>query len=253
MRRLALLAALLVLAACGSDAGESGADGPDLAGQWQLTAGTVDGAALPMPPVSVATLEFADGQASGAAFCNRFFAPVEADGPALSLGDIGSTQMACAPDVMAAESAYLAALAAVGTAVRDGDDLVLTGDGVELRFSPVAPVPDSPLTGTRWVMDTLIEGEAASTTLGEPVLVLRDDGVVEGSTGCRAITGTWQLEGGTLTVVDLVAEQASCPPDVERQDAQVIGVLTAGPTAEVRGNRLTLTADDGRELGYRAG
>ena len=33
----------------------------------------------------------------------------------------------------------------------------------------------------------------------------------------------------------------------------MLGVFAAGPVAAIDGDRLTLTADDGRALGYRAG
>jgi hypothetical protein len=72
--------------------------------------------------------------------------------------------MGCEPDVMAAESTYLATLASVDTAVRDGADLLLTGEGVELRFGPVAVVPDSALEGTRWQLDTLVDGDRLTLT-----------------------------------------------------------------------------------------
>lgn len=251
MRSLVLLlAGVLALAACGR--GEAGGGGFD--GEWQLVSGTVDGEALVEPPGARATLDLDGGEGRGTAFCNHWFATVRSDGSALSFDEIGSTEMGCEPDVMAAESAYLRALGAVRSAARDGDDLVLTGDGVELRFTAVVPLADSPLEDIRWVLDTLIDGEVASSVLGEPaVLVLRPGGTVEASTGCRSITGRWLVEDVSLVINDLLGEQAACPPDVERQDAHVTEVLSAGPAVEIRADRLTLTAGDGRGLAYRAG
>jgi heat shock protein HslJ len=161
--------------------------------------------------------------------------------------------MACEPDVMAAETAYLGALGRAVIVAHDGADLVLTGDGIRLRFSPVPPVPDRDLAGTRWVLETLVDGEVASSTLGEPaVLVLDPDTSVDASTGCRSVTGTWLLEDGTLVVDDLLVD-GDCPPEVAPQDAHVAEVLASGPAAEVAEDQLTLTAPDGRGLIYRAG
>ncbi|WP_324274385.1 META domain-containing protein [Blastococcus brunescens] len=207
----------------------------------------------PPRPGAGATLRIDEQELSGVAFCNSYFASYRLEGSSLAIDGLGRTEMACEPEVMAAESAYLDALGAVRTASTDGKDLVLTGDRVELRFTQVAPVPDSPLEGTRWVLETVVQGETASSTTGEPaVLLLDSDRTAEATTGCRTITGTWLVEDGSLVIDDLMGDGATCPPDLERQDAHVTAVLHGGPAMEIEEDRLTLTADDGRGLAYRA-
>jgi heat shock protein HslJ len=161
--------------------------------------------------------------------------------------------MACEPDVMTAERAFLASLGAVDAVAASEGALLLTGDGIELRFTPVAQVPDSPLEGTRWVLESVIEGQTASSTVRTAVLALDADRTAEATTGCRTITGTWVVEAGALVVDDLLGDAAPCAPDVERQDAHVTAVLESGPAVGIREDRLTLTTDDGRGLVYRAG
>ena len=251
MRRLVLLLlGALALAACGADASAGG--GPsDVEGGWHLTGGTADAAELPAPPGTQATLDLAGEEARGTAFCNSWFATARLDGSALSFEGIGQTEMGCPPEAMAAESAYLSALAGVRTATVRGEELVLIGDGVELRFSRVAPVPDSPLAGTRWVLDTLVDGETASSVLGDAQLGLAPDGTLTASTGCRTIGGTWRAEGNSL-VLDFAYDTFGCPPPADGQDEHVLGVLAARPVPTVDGDRLTLTGPDGRALGYSA-
>jgi heat shock protein HslJ len=153
---------------------------------------------------------------------------------------------------MAAETAYLNALGRARRVTVDGAGLVLTGDDVRLRFSPVLPVADRRLAGTRWVLDTLVDGDVAGSTFGEPaVLLLEPDGAADASTGCRSVTGTWLVEHGTLLLDDLVMD-GDCPPEVAAQDAHVAAVLAGGPAAEIAEDRLTLAAPDGRGLVYRA-
>jgi heat shock protein HslJ len=248
-RAALLLAAVLALAACAGGVG----GGPDVTGEWELADGTADGVPLPQPPGSRATLQLGGGEVGGISFCNHYFSSYRLTGSSFTVDGLGGTEMGCEPEVMAAETAYLAALAAVDTAAADGDGLVLTGDGVELRFTPVAPVPDSPVEGTRWVLESVIDGESASSTVGAPAVLLLDpDRTAEASTGCRSLTGTWLVEDGALVIDDLLAADAECPADVERQDAHVTAVLGGGPTLAVEGSRLTLTGDDGRGLDYRA-
>lgn len=250
MRHLLLLAAVLALTACGTGAAE---DGPDVSGEWQLRAGTADGADLPQPPGSTATLELATDGARGTAFCNSWFAEVRQDGESLSFDDIGRTEMGCEPDVMAAESAYLSALAVVDTAAVDGGELVLTGGGVELRFGPAPTVTDRPLEGTRWVLESLVDGETASSVQGEPTLQLGADGTAAFTTSCNGTAGVWRREGDVLTVEPGASSLVGCDPSAQVQDQQVVAVLTAGATVAIDGDRLTLTAPDGRGLVYRAG
>ena len=245
-----VLLGVLALAACGTQAGGTA----DVEGEWHLTGGTADGAELPAPPGTQATLELAGDEARGTAFCNSWFATARLDGSGFALDGIGQTEMGCPPEVMAAESAYLAALGGVATVAVRGDDLVLTGDGVELRFSRVAPVPDSPLAGTRWVLDTLVDGATASSVLGEPLLELAPDGAATGTTGCNGWTSTWRQDGAVL-VVDPMLTSIGCDADAPllAQDAHVAAVLAARPAVSIDGDRLTLTAPDGRGLVYRAG
>jgi heat shock protein HslJ len=247
-----LVAGVMALAGCGTDSAPS--DGPDVTGEWQLASGTALGAELLLPAGTTATLALSRGQASGVAFCNRFSASYELDGSSFEISDIGSTEIGCEPDVMAAESTYLAALDVVDTAVLDGADLLLTGPGVELRFGPVPVVPDSPLEGTRWVLETLVDGETASSVLAEPLLELAPDGTATGTTGCNGWTSTWRQDGDVLAVDPLITS-VGCDADESLvvQDAQVTAVLAARPTVAIDGDRLALTAPDGRGLGYRAG
>jgi heat shock protein HslJ len=247
MVRAVLLLAAVLLAGCAAGAGTS----DDVDGEWELAEGTADGAPLPRPPGHAATLRLADGEASGTSFCNHYSATYSLDGDAVVFEGLGGTEMGCEPDVMAAESAYLTALAAVDTVAIEDGGLALRGDGVELRFTPVAPVPDSPLEGTRWVLETVVEGETASSTVGEPALLeLRPDGAYSASTGCRSLAGTWRLAEDSLVFDVHPYDTVGCPAPVDRQDRHVLDLLGGRPTVAVTEDRLTLTGD-GRGLVYR--
>ena len=185
MHRAALLLAVaLVLAACA----ERGAGSPaasDVLGEWELTDATAAGAPLPRPAVGRATLTLDGGQLGGVSFCNHYSGTYRLDGDAVEIDGLGGTEMGCEPDVMAAESAYLAALGAAGEARIDGGELVLTGGDVTLRFRRPAEVPTSELTGTDWLLDTLVGGESVSSVASGSTLRLEADGTVGGTTACR--------------------------------------------------------------------
>lgn len=254
-RAVLLLSAAMALAACGGGTGSGGTGGgPDVTGDWELAGGTADGAALPQPPGARATLRLGDGEVGGTSFCNLYSASYRLSVSSFSVDGLGGTDMGCEPDVMAAESAYLDALGDVEGAASDGADLLLTGDGVELRFTPVAPVPEDELVGTRWTLETLVDGETASSPVGEPAtLELSHDGTLTGSTGCRDLTGRFTIEGDVVRATELFAGTDDCPADVAAQDGHVVTVLGDGFQVWVDGDRLTLSDPDGRGLVYRAG
>jgi heat shock protein HslJ len=136
-------------------------------------------------------------------------------------------------------------------AVTGNTTLTLTGDRVSLVFGRNAPEPDSPLEGRRWVLDTVVAGQTASTTFGGGLLAF-DGGRLTGNGGCQDLTGTYTLDGGTLvaTGVRLVAGPLTdCAREAVRQDETVREILAGRPTVKISGTRLTLTAGD-RSLGF---
>ena len=251
MARTGLILVVLLLAGCaGTPAGGTTTD--QVVGEWELVSGTAAGAVLPKPSRASATLLLDGTRAGGRSFCNHYGTRYSLDGDTIRFEGLGGTEMACAPAVMTAERAYLSALSAVDTVTMDGEDLLLTGDDVELRFEPVPPVPTSVLVGTEWVLETVLDGDVASSTLGEPAtLHLAEDGTMSGSTGCRTLTGTWEARGGTVQLPNLGAE-GECPDDLWTQDGHVIAVLGDGFRAAVVEDRLTLSDPDGLGLVYRA-
>ena len=68
-----------------------------------------------------ATLQFTAGGAVGNGGCNQFGGDFQYDNNSLTFGPLASTMMACAPEVMEQEAAYLSALGtATGFSIADG-------------------------------------------------------------------------------------------------------------------------------------
>jgi heat shock protein HslJ len=252
-----LVAASCVLAACGQGHAGSPELQAEILGDWELVEWTSNGAAIAPPEGYRATLLIDEDRLGGVSFCNTFGAGYRLHGGGLHLeGDQGGTAMGCAPDVMAAETAYVRALGAADETVAvDGGHLVLTGGGLTLRFRPVPAVPASDLVGTRWVLETVLQGDntssVASSTVGAPaVLTLSPDGTFTGSTGCRSLSGTWAAAAGEVRFPNMTAD-GECPADLAGQDAHVVQVLGDGFRAEITEDRLTATDASGLGLVYR--
>lgn len=139
MWRVALITALaLTSAGClGSDLADS------VEGSWQLTSGTVDGQEIPIIEAHPITITFEGDQVSGTAACNGYGATYELDGSTITISDLAMTEMGCFPEeIMQAESMFATALTRVETVSVDGD-LTSSGDGVELVFEAIEPVPET--------------------------------------------------------------------------------------------------------------
>ncbi len=119
------LALLATLTGCAS--------GPDVDGPWQLSSATVEGESLRLLADAPVTLDVDGGTLSGRAACNGYSGEVDT-GDGWSAVHLAIQEAACAPEVMAVESAYMTALASVTAAALDDGILVLTGEDVRLRF-----------------------------------------------------------------------------------------------------------------------
>ncbi|MDJ0924310.1 MAG: META domain-containing protein [Acidimicrobiia bacterium] len=242
------LVTLLVTAACGG--GEVTGDTtawPRPDGDWQLATGVDVPADYPI------TMSIRGTEISGRAACNSYGGAVEVNGSSVTVGDeIARTAMGCEPPVMAAEEAFLAALTAVDSFEYRGERLVFKGPTDDLLFDPVLPAPTADLVGTTWVLETLVEGETASSVGGDPAtLTLSTDGSLTASTGCRDLTGRWLESGGVIIVPELSAD-GECPDELWKQDSLVVTVIGDEFRAEVDGEMLTLSSMGGDGLVFRA-
>jgi heat shock protein HslJ len=259
MRRPTIL--LLVLAAtltaCGAGQGgpsDPGASGGEVVGDWVLVGGSIDGEDAPVLPDHRITMTITGSQISGSAACNGYGGEITRSADGLHLENLAQTDMACVdPAAMAAEAAYMAALVRVREIVRDGDELVARGDGVELRFTGLAPPPMADLVGTTWVLETVLVGDIAASAMGEPAtLELNADGSFTGSTGCRTFSGDWIEQGDQIQAPSLAMDQTECPAELTDQDSDVVSVIGDGFIPTIDGDLLTLMDPGGIGLVYRA-
>jgi len=251
---IGLLPLLLVLGGCG-DSGPGAADpgGPDWDGAWVLTSGTYDGRQLALLDSHPVTLVLDGDEVFGTSACNHYGGTVMNTADGVWFGQLGGTDMACMPRAaMDLERDYLTALAGITAADRNGASLVLSGGGTTLTFAFEPPPPTADLVGTTWVLESLITGDAASSVAGQPTLLLRADGSVSGSTGCRTFRGTWVESGAQLDFVEFTMGDETCGSALTPQDSHVVVVLGDGFTAAVDGPTLTASDPDGNGLVYRA-
>ncbi|HEU4515579.1 MAG TPA: META domain-containing protein [Nocardioidaceae bacterium] len=251
---LAALAAALLVAGCGEQVGTATGD-VDLEGSWHLVSGRDADGVFDLAGRKV-TLKVEGEEAGGTSACNLYGARVAVDGDDVTLSELGGTEMACEPDVMALEQRYLEALGAVERGERGDDVLRLSGPGVTLELSLDPPVEDAALVGTTWLLESLIDGDSVSSVAEQGDLRFLDGGVMVATVGCGTQRARYVLDGDDVALTDFTdrdPDAGTCPPDAEAQHAHAVDVLRDGFTAHVEGDRLTLMNQQGKGLDFRAG
>ncbi|MBD9525529.1 MULTISPECIES: META domain-containing protein [Paracoccus] len=133
LRRLALVLACgcLALAMVGTFLVAARAETREVTGDYELI--EIEGKTI----TGTATARLApDGAISGQGPCNRYTGPNRATLPELLYENLATTRRACL--VEGGEAEFLAALGAVRHAKFVGEDLVMTGPEVTIRWRPVA-------------------------------------------------------------------------------------------------------------------
>ncbi len=205
---------------------------------WKLT-GAVEG--------TVPTLDFAqDGTFSGSTGCNRLSGTWTEDGDSVTLEAGPMTQMACTSDAAnAQEQKIVADLAEVAKADQTETTLkLLDADGTEL-LAYEAVTGD--LQGTSWKVTGVNTGSAVeSSALTEALTIdFGTEGSVTGHGGCNNFTGTYTLDGGTITFSEFASTMMGCDQAVMEMEDKYLAALAAASSVERSGDSLTLRDADG--------
>lgn len=198
------------------------------------------------------TLDFAAGEVTGTAFCNRFGGSYDRVGTALTFGELAQTLMACVePEgVMALESAYMAALQRVESYRMEAGNLVLVaGDGTDVAV--LSPATPASLEDTLWQLTALAGGNAVqSLVLGTEITATFSDGRVTGTAGCNTYFGPYTLEADTLGIGPAASTRMACmdPEGVMEQEAAYLAALSEVAGYDIERNTLRLLDADGAVL-----
>lgn len=276
---LLLLAPLLALTACGDDDEPVSADGattapggPPLAAEYLSVDVTEAGEARSLVEGTVIRLTF-DGATVGASLgCNSLGGAYRIDGDALVVDEgLSMTEMGCDPERHEQDEWFAGLLTARPTLAVSGDTLTVTaGDTVVTFQDREVAEPDRALVGTRWEVDGFLEGAgddgtAMSMAVDDPAtLELRDDGLVVGSDGCNEFGFTtgddgevadgvrFEVDGDRIAFTGSPVSELRACDDLEDYTTRARAVLSGSVTWQIDADRLTLVAEDGRGVTYRA-
>jgi heat shock protein HslJ len=238
-----ILIPLLLVAGCTGQAPE-----PRLSGTgWTLTGYVHNGTPVQALTTTKVTLDFGnDGQITGTAGCNHYFASYEVKGTAITIGHSGSTMMYCGePGVMDQESAYLTLLGHAKIIVVESDRLTLSdakGTTI-LMFTKTVPLAPEPLVGTNWTLESFHTADAVSSVIAGTTInaVFGEDGQVSGSAGCNRYFAKYNVTGTLLSIGPAGSTKMACgTPGVMQQENTFLTLISQTKTFTIKGDRLTL-------------
>ena len=170
----------------------------------------------------------------------------------LVVDDLAMTEMGCEPDRMEQDQWVADLLTSDPEITTPPDGFTLTGATTTVRFTTEPAPDDVPLEGTTWLLESTVDGDVASSSVGGPDDALPrfriTDGRVVGFDGCDELAGPVEVTtdairaGGDLGGTERQCLVAGAP----------LAQLLAGSTYVVEGDRLTLTRGE-TSLVFRAG
>ncbi len=246
-----VLATLLVATACGQgDDNASGSGSPTgLDGRTFLSTAATG---IELVADTRVSITFENGTVRANAGCNTMSGDYELVDGRIVVAQLTATEMGCDPPRHAQDDAIASLLMLGASYELTGDELVLRRDAIELRLTDrrVAD-PDRPLVGTAWELDTLIDGEVASTSPAGYAATLRIEGdrfTLDGS--CNDFDGPVTVEGDRLVFGQTRMTAVGCG-DLEEIERRLMSFFQGEATFTIEADRLTITNGD-RGLAFRA-
>lgn len=211
--------------------------------EWQRV--TADGQA------STATVRFEGGRVHGFSGCNRFVGGYVLDGDRIKVDSLAGTMMACEPAVMAAESAFLAALGGAQRVSVDAGRLTLAGTGDASQALVFEAAPPPRLDGVNWEVTGFNNGrQAVVGVLADTTLRLAfDEQAVYGHAGCNRFRAAYSIDGNTISIEPPAATRMFCGGEgVMEQEQQFLAALASATTWAIERGMLDMHRGDGERV-----
>ena len=269
--KLSIMVILLALglAACGrgsvTQAGGTGPGGSSGGEPWGhtflSTSVTENGRPKDLVAGTRITLSFTEnGHRLGAqAGCNSMGGPVSFTGGRMVAGDLASTEMGC-DDPRQGQDEWLGRFLTSRPAWSRADPALTLDNGttrIDLEDKSVAD-PNRPLRGTKWVVDTIVDGQSASSVpSGAEASITFGDGAdrdhFSGNTGCNSMGGNSVVNEGRSTIAfsEVLTTKMACNDDRMRLERAVLATLKGDVRYAIDGAVLRLDGPDGHGLRLR--
>ncbi|HYT38362.1 MAG TPA: META domain-containing protein [Acidimicrobiia bacterium] len=266
---LVSLALSLALGACGrgevTQAGSTGSTAGSTGGEpWGRTllstSVTEDGRPRPLVDGTRITFTFSSAgepRLGAQAGCNQMGGAASFEDGRLVVGDLATTEMGCDPPRHSQDDWMGRFLTSRPQWTMAGSTLTLDNGTTRVTLDDKKTAdPDRPLRGTKWVVDTVVDGESASSVPAgaEADVVFGDDDRFTGSTGCNAMGGKSAVHDHTSTITfsEVITTKMACDDDRMRLERAVLATLAGDVTYRIDAATLGLGGPKGHGLRLHA-
>jgi len=199
-----------------------------------------------------ATIIFADGKFMGDTHCNGIAGTYTLDGDKITTQVGPSTLRACEPDIAAQESGMKYGVShAASYKIEDGKLMLMDADGNVLLTFVEQPAPE--LSGSAWQLISFNNGQGgmeSNQATQNITFTFGEDGTISGNAGCNNFTGSYTVDGDTLTVGPLATTRKMCsePEGVMETEQAFLTDLGNAASFTFFGDTLTILDKDGGKL-----
>ena len=198
----------------------------------------------PVPETDLTSQFTSAGRVSGSAGCNRYGAEFTQSGSAIQVSSIASTQMACAPRIMAQESVFLKTLASARSYSVSGAKLTLKASGGRALMTYEAQ--SQQLAGTSWNVLAYnngkqgLESVSAATKL---TATFDKTGNLTGFSGCNDYDATYTGTSPKISIAKVSSTRKECaaPNGVMDQEIRYLAALSTASQLPNRGKQAGAT------------
>ena len=247
---------LIFVVACGSRAASGGLN--DLRGRTFLSTGvTENGQPKQLVAGTRIRLSFGEeGRRIGVnAGCNHMGGEARVENGRLVAGEMAMTAMGCDGGRSEQDDWLAKFLTGAPTISSSGSELVLANNTTEIRLlDRTVADPDRPLTGTRWIVESIVDRDTASSIPQGATahLLMNADGTFTGNTGCNQMGGAAAIAGPTIRFNDVYTTKMACDDGRMRLERAVLSVLRDTLSYEIEADQLRLRHSSGKGLDLRA-
>ncbi|WP_158083073.1 META domain-containing protein [Methyloprofundus sedimenti] len=216
--------------------------------QWQLQSYLSEQGMQSALADTQASIEFSERKVSGSTGCNRYFADYQLIGDdTLKISQTGLTMMICVEAIAAQEQQFLKNLAEINFYLFQDQQLRLLDADREVRLV-FKMLPALTLEQTAWQMTGINNGTGnvvSSTQTGKANLQFID-GKLQGSSGCNALTASYQINGSELSIGPVISTRKFCAENgLMIQEQRLLQALTQVSRYEIRAQQLRLVDVNG--------
>ena len=172
------------------------------------------------------------------------------DGKA-SISSTGMTEIGCSMELHEQENWLYAFAMSSPEIAKSGDNLIFTGTDASLTYiDEEVAVPDLPLVGTSWTIDSYIDGDAvdAMNLENDPTISFSENGTLDVFSGCNSCDGSYTVDAaaGTLTVTSFNCTEMECMDDLIQEAEWHVTTVFWGEniTFDIDATRLTVMSGD---------